>query len=242
MRFVPLGVGDAFSSLHYSSALAIEQGGELVLVDCPHPILKMLREAGARAQVDLAPERIAAVILTHLHADHVSGLESLTYHARFVLGRRLRIAAHANVLARLWEHLAPGMDHLVVGGQPRRLGRDDYLDVTPLADQGPVQVGPLAVECRPTLHHIPTTALRLAAGGRRLGYSADTYFDPGLIAWLAEADLIVHETGVGIHTHHEHLAALPAELRARMRLCHYPDGFVPDGAIAPLVEGEPCDV
>ena len=86
-------------------------------------------------------------------------------------------------------------------------------------------IGPFSIECRRTIHHIPTTALRIRAGGRSLGYSADTAFDPSLVVWLAEADLFVHETNYGVHTPYFKLADLPAELRRKMRLIHYPDGF-----------------
>ena len=91
---------------------------------------------------------------------------------------------------------------------------------------------------RRTRHHIPTTAFRIQAGGRRIACSADTEFDPELITWLSEADLVIHETGPGIHTPIERLVELPAPLRNRMRLAHFPDQLeVPGGAIEPLEEG-----
>jgi ribonuclease BN (tRNA processing enzyme) len=109
----------------------------------------------------------------------------------------------------------------------------------------------LAVDC-PDMYR---SALRSAAersgrmlieaAGRTLGYSSDTAFDPALIAFLEPADLIIHETNLGpAHTPYTALAALPAELRARMRLIHYPDGFdIAASTIAALREGEvlhPC--
>ena len=113
MSFIPVGVGDAFSALHYSSSVAVESGGRWLLVDCPHPIRKVLREASRRSGVELHAGSIEAVVLTHLHADHCSGLEGLGYFARFVLGRRPLLAAHPSVLARLWDgRLAAGMDSL----------------------------------------------------------------------------------------------------------------------------------
>jgi hypothetical protein len=45
-----------------------------------------------------------------------------------------------------------------------------------------------------------------------------TAFDPALIAWLGEADVVVHETNHGVHTPYGKLAALPVALRSRMRL------------------------
>ena len=56
-----------------------------------------------------------------------------------------------------------------------------------------MKCGPFLVECRRTIHSVPTFAFRITAGDRVLGYSADTAYDPTLIEWLADADLIVHE-------------------------------------------------
>jgi len=241
MRVIPLGVGDAFSALHYSSSVAVlDDGGDILLVDCPHPIQKMLREASVTAGVPLPPDRIHAVALTHLHADHVSGLEGLAYYSFFYLRRKLRLLCHPDVLVRLWDgHLAAGMEQLLPAvGQPfvqKRL--EDYFEIIPLDSARAVESGPFAIECRATIHHIPTTAFRVRAGGKTLGYSADTAFDETLIEWLAAAELVIHETNYGVHTPYEKLAALPADLRARMRLIHYPDEFQGD-AIARLRQGD----
>jgi ribonuclease BN (tRNA processing enzyme) len=241
MRFVPLGVGDAFTALHYSSSIAVESDGAWLLVDCPHPIQKMLREAGQPR-----PDQIAAVVLTHLHADHASGLEGLAYWSYFYLRRRLKLVAHRDVAARLWDgHLAAGMEQLLPSLEAAPLAKsfDDYFDLVPVAEDAPATVGPFTVECRKTIHHIPTTAFRLRAGGRSLGYSADTAFDESLIAWLAEADLFVHETNYGVHTPYARLAALPDALRARMRLIHYPDDFdLAASTIEPLHQGRVYEV
>jgi len=91
----------------------------------------------------------------------------------------------------------------------------------------------------PTRHHIPTTALRIHAGDICLGYSADTSFDPSLIAWLDEADAFLHETGHGIHTPYAKLAALAEATRQKMWLIHYPDDLPEEAnAIRRLRQGE----
>jgi len=241
MSFVALGVGDAFSALHYSSGLAVEADGRWLLVDCPHPIRKVLREASEQAGVALDVGSFEAVVITHLHADHCAGLEDLAYFSRFVLGRRPRLAAHRTVLARIWEgRLAAGMESLSDPtdwtSRPMRL--EDYFEVTPLDDGRRIEVGGFEIACRPTRHHVFTTALRIRAGGRELGISSDTDHDPALVEWLARADLFLHETGAGIHTPYAALASLPAGVRARMRLTHYPDGFeTPDDGVELLREG-----
>src|SRR5512138_521502 len=241
MTFVPLGVGDAFSALHYSSAVAVEADGRWLLIDCPHPIRKVLHDASRRADVDLDVDRFEAVVLTHLHADHCSGLEGLGYFARFVLRRRPLLLAHPSVLARLWHgRLSGGMDSLSDphDWSTRAMGLEDYFETAALDERGRVKVGGFEIACRPTRHHVFTTALRIRGGGRELGLSADTAHDPALIDWLAEADQFLHETGPGIHTPYPALAALPEEVRARMRLIHFPDEYLPDDcAVERLEEG-----
>ena len=132
LSIVPLGVGDAFSVRWYSSCLLIETEGERLLVDCPHPIRKILSE-GTAGRVDLGD--ISGVVLTHLHADHASGLEGFAYFVRFALGRRAQLVLHPSVQARLWEgHLAAGMEML--GDSPMQL--EDYFDLTALDLDRPV--------------------------------------------------------------------------------------------------------
>ncbi|QSQ13925.1 MBL fold metallo-hydrolase [Myxococcus landrumensis] len=241
LSFIPLGVGDAFSALHYSSCLAVEAEDQVLLVDCPHPIRKMMREASLATGIPLDVDRVSAVALTHLHADHSSGLESMGYFSFFVLRRKLELLAHPAVAERLWEgHLAAGMECLIEkrGEQPNDKHFEDYFEHTPLSTEAAVRHGPFLIESRMTYHHVPTTALRIHAGGKCLGYSADTAFDEGLIHWLSRADLVIHETNYGVHTPYEKLAALPADLRARMRLIHYPDDFDTEASvIEPLREG-----
>jgi ribonuclease BN (tRNA processing enzyme) len=242
LSLLPLGVGDAFSGRYYSSCLALHADGAWLLIDCPHPIRKLMREASASAGVNLDTAQVTAVVLTHLHADHCSGLEGLGFFSRFTLQRRAVLLAHPAVSARLWAgHLAAGMEVALQGPGVPAIERtlDDFFDVRMLACEEEVSVGPFRLRCRLTNHSVPTTALRVEAAGRTLGYSADTAFAPDLIAWLADADLIVHETNPGfLHTPYEQLAALPQGLRTRMKLIHYPDHFDLDSSvIEPLRQG-----
>jgi ribonuclease BN (tRNA processing enzyme) len=216
-----------------------------ILIECPHPVRKMLREATDAAGAPLDLDKIDAVVLSHLHADHCSGIEDYGYYSCYALGRRARIFMHPEVSARLWDGLlAAGMGYVRdEPGGPMVVKRlDDYFELTPLSDSATVTVGPFAIECRPTVHSVPTTAFRIRAGGRTLGFSADTTFDPTLIDWLATADLVIHEATTQsdspVHTPYKRLAALPPEVRAKMRLIHYPDDFDADSSvIEPLYQG-----
>ena len=233
VRLIPLGVGDAFTARHYTTCLALGVDDSWLLIDCPHPVRKMWREASSSAMgepFDL--DRVIGVAITHLHADHASGLEDFAYFTHYGLRRRATWLAHPDVSARLWDGLlSAGMGRMRTspGGATTRKRLDDYVDLIALDTAKPVEFGPFAIECRPTMHSIPTTAFRINAAGRTFAFSADSAHDPTLIDWLAPADLIVHEATTldqsPVHTPYHHLAALPEELRARMRLSHLPDDF-----------------
>jgi len=246
LRFVPLGVGNAFSALHYTCCLLIGAEGRWMVLDCPHPLRKMLREGGAAAGLELDLEDLDAALLTHLHADHASGIEDFGYYCAFAAGRPAHLVTHPQVLERLWpDSLSASMDTDTDAtcSHTWTVGMERWFRVTTLTEEEPLELGPFRIECHPTRHPIPTYAYRITAGGRTLSMSSDTYFVPELIEWLAEADLVIHEAGPSPHTPYEKLAALPEELRARMRLIHLPDGFDREGSrIEPLVQGKLYEV
>lgn len=247
MQILPLGVGDAFTAKYYSVATAVQAEGQWLLIDCPHPIRKMMAEACATAGVSLDVPDLSGLILTHLHGDHVSGLEGLAFFNHFVCRRPLSLLAHPEVAGPLWSgHLAASMTCLIGAHDHEPMppkGFADYFEHTPLHEETAAHFGPFFIECRRTIHHIPTFAVRITAGGRCLGLSADTAFDPGLIEWLSKADLIVHETNYGAHTPYEKLAALPETVRSKMRLHHYPDDFDVEGSVIEcLRQGEMLNV
>ena len=245
VRLIPLGVGEAFTALHYTTCLALGVDDAWVLIECPHPVRKLLREGSMAAGFPLDIDRVGAVLLSHLHADHCSGLEDYGYYNYYALDRRARIVAHPEVSAHLWDGLlSGGMREVRINpGDPPEFKRlDDFFELIDLDDSAPVSFGPFSIECRPTLHPVPTRAFRIKAAGRTLAFSADSAFDPTLIDWLSAADLIVHEATTQedskVHTPYSKLAQLPAGLRAKMRLIHYPDDFDHAGsAIETLREG-----
>ncbi len=245
VRLIPLGVGMAFTARHYTTCLALGLDDDWLLIECPHPIRKLLREASLASGIPLDLDRVRGVALSHLHADHCSGLEDYGFYSYYALGRRATLAVHPEVSARLWDGLlAGGMgeSRSPGGAPPVQKQLDDFFDIHPLSTSGAVTLGPFAIECRLTIHPIPTTAFRIAVGGRTLGFSADSAFDPTLIDWLATADMIVHEAtdddDSTVHTPYTQLAQLPASLRERMRLIHYSDAFDHGSSvIEPLQQG-----
>jgi phosphoribosyl 1,2-cyclic phosphodiesterase len=84
MRFASLGSGSE------GNALVVEVGGTRVLLDCGFG----LKETQARlGRLGLAPEDLAAIVVTHEHSDHIGGVARLA--AKYRLPVWLSYGTHA---------------------------------------------------------------------------------------------------------------------------------------------------
>lgn len=238
---IVLGVGDSFSERHRSTALLLRCDGFQLAIDCPDMYRSALRAAAERSGESLSLADIDHVLITHVHGDHMNGLEGAAFFKHFAQGRRVQLVTSPEVRATIWDQrLACSMGTLWDGAQFRELTFDSYFAHTPLRWNDAVEVGPFRIRARRTIHHVPTSALLIEAAGRKLGFSSDTAFDPELIGFLGGADLIIHESNYGpAHTPYAALAALPAETRERLRLIHYPDTLdLASSVVTPLHEGQ----
>lgn len=73
LKFIPLGVGGAFTSRFYHNNYIAEIGSKKLLLDAGTTLRTSLKEAGY-SYLD-----IDAVWISHLHSDHVGGLEELIF-------------------------------------------------------------------------------------------------------------------------------------------------------------------
>ncbi len=233
MHVLILGVGDAFTSLHYGSSALVQHGDRRLQIDCPDPIHRVLREAAAPHGWNASVDHIDDLIITHLHGDHCNGVESFGFW-RYVLRAEKkqthlpRLHATRAVIDRLWPRLAPAMDTLIGLKRPARL--EDYFDVRIIQPDAVTlhDIAGFKVRARTTTHHIPTIGLLISDGRRTFGWSGDTRFEQAHIDWLDQADLFVHEANYPpAQTTHEELAAHPQRLRDKMRLVHLADGVDP---------------
>ncbi len=244
MRVLILGVGDAFTRVHFGSSALVDGPDGYLLIDCPDPVHRAIHDASRRAGWDVDASRIHNVLITHLHGDHCKGLESFGF-ARMILRMKTasaplpRLYINRPASERVWERLAPAMDGACcMGHSPARLS--DFYLLDTIEPQHEAAIAGLTVRCRFTQHPVPTTGLLISDGEWTLGWSSDTPFEQAHIDWLNQADLIVHESSLGpIHTPIESLNSLPHELRAKLRLIHLPDDFDCSGTdIEILVEGD----
>jgi ribonuclease BN (tRNA processing enzyme) len=245
VKLYVLGVGDTFTEKHVTHALLLEADGFRLAIDCPDSYRRVLRAARDKAGpahdgvLDLFG--IDDVLVTHVHGDHMNGLEGVAYFKYFAQKKPLQLHTIAPVKEALWEQrLVASMGTLWDGQEFKTKSFDEYFAWNEVALDDTTTIGPFTITARMTKHHVPTSALLVEHGGRSIGISSDTAFDPSLVAFLARADLIVHETNYGpAHTAYADLLTLDESIKNKMHLIHYPDEFDVDGsAIAALREGQ----
>jgi ribonuclease BN (tRNA processing enzyme) len=92
-----IGVGDTFTARHFTTALLVRAEGFTLGIDCPDTYRKVLAASGVTT-----PE-VGHVILTHVHGDHMNGLEGYAYLKRFGEKTRLRLSVVPEVRDVLWD-------------------------------------------------------------------------------------------------------------------------------------------
>lgn len=240
------GVGDAFSKVHWGTHFLVQKGDYLLAIDCPDSYLRAIAMSSFEHRGEpLDAQHIDAMFLTHLHGDHVNGLEMTMAYRRFYGGNLLPLYTTPESAQDLWERrLKASLGVLYDGEHWIEQRVEDFLDVHVVDWEETFTLGPFTITTRKTVHHIPATALRITDGDATLGYSCDTAYDPDLIAWLQDADFIIHESSLGpAHTPLDKLVALPKELKEKMVVAHYPDFMIgTDSGIHLAIQGATYNV
>ncbi|HXJ83572.1 MAG TPA: cyclic nucleotide-binding domain-containing protein [Candidatus Methylomirabilis sp.] len=235
----PLGTSHGFDANGDCTSFIIWLDSKGILVDPSSEALAYLDQVG------VAPQDVAYVFLTHIHADHDAGLVE-----KLLSGSQTRVIASDPVFRTFIEKA-----RLVTGRDFEREGLVTHVSANPNSRVRIEVANEFAqLDTRWNLHPIPTNGFKLTFGGRSFGYSGDTQFDPamlqdlrrrGLLAetqfkdlmyffWTPDGqptvDLLFHEAGIPpIHTDKEMLRALPVAVTSRMSLVHIADGDVPRG-------------
>lgn len=186
MRLIFLGTGDAFGSGgRLNTCFHLERAAGALLIDCGASAMIAIRRAG----VD--PNRVATILISHLHGDHFGGLPFFILDAQLVSRRTepLTLVGPPGLAARL-DVL---MEAMFTGST--KAARKFAVSVIELEPGTPTPVGDLTVTGFEVLHPsgAPSLALRLAVDGRVIAYTGDTEWVPALIDAGRHADLLIAE-------------------------------------------------
>jgi ribonuclease BN (tRNA processing enzyme) len=156
----------------------VREGKTNLLVDCGTGVLSNLQKV-------IALEKVDAIVISHLHADHFYDLIPYRY-----------------ALMRLTLKVRPAL-YLPPGGKKALLKTvsvfdkspeffSNYFDVEEYDPKAGIKVGNLSIEFAPVKHYIPAYAMAIS-GKKRLVYSADSGLCDELAAIARGADLFLCE-------------------------------------------------
>ncbi len=178
MRITVLGSGAAYPRAGGAcSGLLIAAGGTNVWLDAGNGTFSNLQRHISHRDVD-------ALVLSHVHADHISDVLPFMYALGFdPVNEPMTIAMYAGpeVVRVLSGHLR--------GVSSEMFGR--VFDNRPVAD--PFEIGPLRFEPFETKHPPPTFGFRIVEGDRTAVYTADTAWFDELPDRCRGADLLICE-------------------------------------------------
>src|SRR4051794_30895910 len=100
---IVLGVGDTFSERHHSTALLLCCDGFSLAIDCPDQYRGVLKHAAERCGRALSLSNIDHVLITHVHGDHMNGLEGVAFYKHFADRKRVMLVTSPDVRQTIWD-------------------------------------------------------------------------------------------------------------------------------------------
>lgn len=218
MEVLMIGTGSAFSRKYgNTSALVRLDSGYNLLIDCGFTTPTDLDKRGVKLT------DIDGILITHLHADHVGGLEEVAFKNRYIHGhRKIDLLVSDDLDRDLWLHsLKGGLEHTEEG----ICTIHDYFNVHLLDEIGsdPSIAGEEIFIHR--TQHVPYKHSFAVSIGNML-YTSDTKFDPEWLDDLSGHEVIFHDCQLfrgGIHASLQELLTLPKYIQRKIYLMHYGD-------------------
>ena len=252
MKLTFIGTGSAFTigTHNYQSNMVLQNDeGQNLLIDCGSDARLALFDLG------LTYRDIQSVYISHLHADHVGGLEWLSFTKYFDPScEKPHLYINEKLISDLWNKVLSGGLSSIQGVIP---DLNTFYHVHPVKDNSFFLWGGIKLQMIQTVHImsaytiIPSYGLMFKINNLNVFLTTDTQFCPHqIMEFYDQADLIFHDCETaqhpsGVHAHYNELLSLDLSVRNKMWLYHYNPGLLPkatqDGFRGFIVRGQCFD-
>lgn len=232
MKLLFLGVFSFMATgkdVFQANMLIESENGQKLLLDCGFDAKHSLYAQGYDYK------DIDAVYISHLHSDHVGGLEWLGFCNYFKKNRKIPLYISEDQQSKLWQNaLSAGMSCL----EDREAQLDTYFSPMPISNNrfswNNYQFE--LVQTKHSIndgHYLPSYGLLIRTGQTTIFITTDSRYTPDSFNnYYLEADSIFHDCEVGVsssqHARYEQLCLLPTEIKKKTWLYGYLNVSLPD--------------
>jgi ribonuclease BN (tRNA processing enzyme) len=224
-----LGTGSAFSREYGNTSAIVEVTNndvtQRLLIDCGRTTPDDLHRAG------YTWKDIDAIFITHLHGDHVYGLEDAGFFSYFVHKRKIHlILPEQSMKSQLWERVLKGT--MMRGDLDRNMEFRDYYTHEIVGKEEPYFIfNGVMFSVYRTVHVQNKQSYGLIIGERDyIIYTGDSLLDKGLLEYAVEDGCVaifhdcqmMHYDG-SVHASLDDLLTLDDHIRGLIYIMHYGD-------------------
>ncbi len=236
MKLIFIGTGSAFTvgyNNYHSNILIENNSNHKLLIDCGSDARFACHELG------LTYRDITDVYISHLHYDHVGGLEWLAFCRKFDPNcSKPNLYISSDIIDDLWEKTLSGGMRTI---EEETSSIDTFFEIKAIS---PKKRGfewqNITFKLIKTLHFIhnsylmPSYGLFFTANNTKILITTDTRFNPkDFKPYYEKADVIFHDCETisipsNVHAHYDELKTLSPKIKAKTWLYHYNPGELPD--------------
>ena len=235
IKLIFLGSGSAFTignGNFQSNMLLVNDQEEKLLIDCGSDIRLSLYKEG------FSHSDITNIFISHLHCDHVGGLEYIGLTTKFDPNcQRPNLFLSKDIASKIWTNTLSGGMSAVEGDI---CDINDYFIVHKIDRHNSFSWSGIEFHLIPVIHvntnfHIwPTYGLFFQINGQKIWITADTQLNfESMQKYYLEADIIFHDCETSryptpVHARYPQLLTLPASIKHKIWLYGYHPGSLPE--------------
>lgn len=178
MKVTILGNNGPFPSAGGAcSGYLITEGDKKLLIDCGNGVLSNLQKF-------LPIEELDAIILTHLHSDHMSDMMVLRYAVQIKMNRGL-----SNKSIDVYAPSEPQEEY-------GRIDIPGVFNLKPVTAELVLNFGDMKLEFKEMVHPVKSYAVSIISNGKKFVFSGDTSWNDFIIEFSKDADLVMLDAGL----------------------------------------------